>query len=213
MGTLVAASHGLEAAVLYQYFAWNIHKFGKWTGTMDMLLGTFPYMSEKSLRLTLHKMLGRVKGYPRLISRISEGQQFIYRITKPIRGGSFHALDPKMAMAYGMLAAIVYDNVVYWISMEGGECQPTIYSSPAAWQKSHDYAPLISVKRAFKTLLDHGELVLVGRRNGRTPVYTIPLGEGKLDRWTHLHIRPGVGMPSDESLQKQMCCGVADGDL
>jgi hypothetical protein len=187
--TEVAETHGIAAAVVYQYFTWHCRKFGQWTGTMDQLLKVFPYLSRKELRLVLHKLLGERAGYATLLHRHAVASQFSYTLTVRVRGQKLHALDPKMAQAHGLLAAVVYDNVVFWIarSEAEGESEPVHYASPRAWRENHPYAALRSVARAFQSLQQAGELVIAARRENRMPVWTLPLGLGKLDRWHRLH--------------------------
>lgn len=185
----VAATHGITAAAVYRYIQWHCQRAGKWVGSMDALLKTFPYLSRKELRLVLSKLLGLRRGYKRLLRRAPTGFHYAYVLAgNPGTEGKMHSFDPQMAKLYGALAAVIYDNVVYWISEEefnGNE--PEHYASPRVWQEQHPYASLRSVERAFNELQMAGELVMKGYRAGRIPVWTIPLGVGKLDRWCSLH--------------------------
>ena len=192
--TEVARTHGLGAATVYGYLAWHCRNHGKWTGTKPKLLETHPYISPKELRLALARLLGKAEGYPKLLSRIQDGIHFIYALTQRVRGGKFYAFDPKMAAAYGILPAAIYDNLVYWIAEDdaNGALEPTHYLGPAEALTLHSYAPLRSIERAFKTLREAGEIMVIGRHEGRIPKWTIPLGEGKLDRWQELHRRSKI---------------------
>jgi len=185
----VAATHGLLAAAVYQYLTWHCRKFGQWTGTKARLLNVFPYLSIEELRAVLPKLLGKVKGYAPLINRFQDGAIYTYILANRIRGG-LHAFDPKIAATHGILAAVIHDNVLFWIAEDeaAGEDEPIHYISAVEWRKLHPYAPLRSIERAFQMLQRTGELVIAGRK-GRVPVWTITLGEGRLDRWRKLHQR------------------------
>lgn len=197
LNTEVAATHGLAASAIYQYIAWHCRNFGKWNGTKTKLLDIFPYVSPKELRLVLAKLLGK-EGCAKLLVRKQIGDAFNYTLTVRVRGSRLHAFDPRMAQTYGILPALIYDNIVYWITVRdsGGEDTPSAYVSTKKCHELHSYAPLRSVERAFQVLREAGELIMAGRM-GKTPVWTIPLGEGKLNRWKALH-RPA---PVKEALE------------
>ena len=185
---IVARSHGINAATVYNYLAWCCKKMGRWSGTMDTLLEMYPHLSEKELRTGLHRLLGH-DGYKRLVRRERESDLYTYMLIERVKPVKTHSFDPKMAKMYGVLAAVIYDNLVYWIAEDSnsGAQEPQHYISPASCHKIHPYATLISVKRAFRTLRDAGELLCIGRAQKRIPIWSIPLGQGRLDRWYSLH--------------------------
>lgn len=184
---VVAESHGTSSAAVYQYLAWHCRKFGQWVGRMESLLETSPYLSRKALRGALHRLLGN--GCPKLMTRRPEGgDRYHYALTRRVRGGKFHAFDPRMASKYGILTAVIYDNVLYWINEAAitGEDEPSHYTTPAEALKLYPYAALRSVERAFQVLRDEGELLVAGNKD-RFTAWTIPSDTGKLKRWRDLH--------------------------
>ena len=183
---IIARSHGINAATVYNYLAWCCKQMGRWSGTMDTLLTMYPHLSEEKLRTGIHRLLGR-DGC--LVKREREVNSYTYTLTDRVKPIKAHSFDPRMAKTYGVLAAAIYDNLVYWIAEDSanGAQEPQHYISPFSCQKIHPYATLISVKRAFHTLRDAGEILCIGRKPGRIPIWSIPLGQGRLDRWYSLH--------------------------
>lgn len=184
---VVAESHGLNSAAVYQYLAWHCRNYGKWVGRMDSLLKTAPYLSRKELRRALHRLLGH--GCPKLLNRRPEGgDRYFYSLTRRIRGNKLHAFDPRMAANYGILPAVIYDNMVYWINEAAitGDDDPSHYTTPSEAHKLYPYAPLRSIERAFQVLRDEGELIAAGKKD-RFTAWTIPTETGKLKRWRDLH--------------------------
>lgn len=194
----VAQTHGLAAALVYQYLAWNCRNFGKWTGTKERLLEIFPYLTAQKLRLVLRRLLGTEEGCAALMSRQAETT---YLLVNRVRGGGHHGLDPKMAEAHGLLPAVLYDNVAFWIIKKDteGDQDPCFYTTPAEWLAIHPYSSLRSVERAFEVLRLAGELVPAGRL-GRMPGWSLPLGTGCLDRWKQLHSKVKLVNKSNKSV-------------
>jgi hypothetical protein len=184
---VVAKAYGLNSAAVYQYLAWHCRKYGQWVGRMDSLLQTAPYLSRYELRRALSRLLGH--GCPKILNRKPEGgDRYHYAMIQRIRCRKFHAFDPRMATKYGILPAVIYDNVLYWINEAAntGEDEPSHYTTPAQSQKLYPYAAFRSIERAFQVLRDEGELIAVGKKD-RFTAWSIPLGVGKLDRWRDLH--------------------------
>lgn len=184
---VVAKTYGLNSAAVYQYLAWHTRKYGQWVGRMESLLQTAPYLSRKELRGALHRLMG--EGCPKILKRRLEGgDRYHYVVLRRIRGNKLHVFDPRMASKYGILTAVVYDNVLYWINEAAitGEDEPSHYTTPAEAHKLYPYAAFRSIERAFQVLRDEGELIAVGKKD-RFTAWSIPTDMGKLKRWRDLH--------------------------
>lgn len=190
----VARIYGVNAAVVYQHIRWVCVRRGRYQVTKDQLLKIFPYLGRDQLVSALSRLLNARKHCePALLQRIDEKINPTYSLRGPASTSAqkLHSFDPEMAQAVGLPAAVIYDDLLRWIvkndETSEEDLEPSHYESPAQWARSHAYIPSHTVKRAFHTLKLAGEIKLCGRVNGRTPVWTIPLGMGKMDRWKQLH--------------------------
>ena len=191
----MAETHGITAAIVYQCLYWHCtHPADKpkgcYRGTTPELASRMPYLSYKEVRLALTKLTSRIGKQGRFILKAEDGIERVYTICREPERSKIHSFDPKVAERVGVLPAIVYDNVMYWLSESDsrGDLDLKHCVSPHDWCKIHAYAPLCSVERAFSHLEKTGELLKTGERStARAPYWSVTLGEGRLDRWYAIH--------------------------
>lgn len=188
----LARIYGVEAAVIYQHIRWVCSRRGSYQVTKAQLMEIFPYLSRKQIISALSRLLNSRKSFEAaLLVRVDQHTTPTYVLRTKPHAPKLHSFDPEVASAMGLPAAIIYDDMLRWIvkNDEGceGDREPTHYESPTQWSVSHSYLPLRTVQRAFKTLRDHGYLISRDRTKARIPIWTIPLGQGRMDRWKELH--------------------------
>jgi hypothetical protein len=194
---LVARTYGLEAAVVYQYIRWVCGRRGQFSVTRKTLLERFPYIGRKSLINALALLLNPRRSFaPALLVRTSKNTNPTYMLTPSARTEKYfkrkdklHSFDPKMALKYGIPAAIVHDDICRWIShnedIDGEEVPSEHFETPAQWASTHPYLPLRTVERAFTVLRRAEELIFTGYVRGRRPSWLIP--HETLKRYRKLH--------------------------
>jgi hypothetical protein len=199
---------GVAAATVFQYIRWWCLHHGQCTDTYDRMLEVFPYLSRKRLQLIIFKLTEDKEFEPLLIrKRVPGKNQFKYLLVDAkIKLKKPHSFDPQFALKYDVNMAVIYDDLVKWIAKNdetGDGEQPTHYESPAQWVRAHRYMPLRTVERCFAKLAKAGEIIEIGRTSPENaPIWTIPLGKGKLDRWYALH------RPSKQKHQKEAITAV-----
>jgi hypothetical protein len=188
----LARIYGLEAAVIYQHIRWVCARRGSYQVTKSQLMKIFPYLSRKQIISALGSLLNSRKSFEApLLERSSQNTLPTYRLRCQTRAKKLHSFDPEIAGLFGLPAAIIYDDLLRWIVKNDDDLEmdeePTHYESPAQWAVSHTYISFRTIKRAFQQLRETGYLVLRGRTEARIPRWTIPLGQGRMDRWKELH--------------------------
>jgi hypothetical protein len=188
----IAQIYGLEAAVVYQHIKWVCIRQHKYQIKKNRLMEIFPYLGRDQLVAALAALLDlRKKFAPALLERVDEKRNPTYRLRVSTKSKKLHSFDPKMAIKYGIAAAVIYDDILRWIVINDEKIstdeQPSHYESPAQWVKIHHYVPLRTVERAFNLLKSAKELRLLSRMENRVPLWTIRLGRGKMNRWKALH--------------------------
>jgi hypothetical protein len=183
---------GVPAAAVFHYMRWWCLRHGKYTGTYDDLLKVFPYLTCKQLQLIISKLTDESEYEPLLIRKWMRAQnRYAFLLANPkMKLKKFHTFDPEVAVRLKSVpCAVILDDLTRWVAMNDCDGElPEHYESPAQWARAHPCMPLRTVERCFAKLAGAGEIILVGRRGtANTPVWTIPLGEGKLDRWWKLH--------------------------
>jgi len=184
----------VRAATVYQYIRWWCLHHHQYSGSYDDLLRIFPYLSRRQLQLIVRELTDDSEYEPLLIRkwmRHQNGYAFILADPK-MKLKKLYAFDPEVAVRLGSVAcAVILDDMTRWIAMndaDGDGGQPCHYESPAQWARAHDYLPLRTVERCFAKLAKAREIILIGRHGkNNVPIWTIPLGEGRLDRWWELH--------------------------
>ncbi len=188
----IARMYGLEAAIIYQHIKWVCSRRNCYQVTKAQLMKVFPYLSRKQIISALSRLLNTRKSFEAaLLVRADDHTNPCYFLrTKTSKSTKTHSFDPEIAQKHGLAAAIVYDDIMRWLvkndETNEGDTEPTHYESAAQWAKTHAYLPLRTVQRAFKTLKDAGLLLLRDHTQSRTPMWTVPLGRGLMDRWKAL---------------------------
>jgi hypothetical protein len=191
----VAATHGINAAVVYQCIRWHClepkNKSRSWKVSHADLITYLPYLTKMMLRTALSKLTRRHHVTGRLLLAAEDGADRVYSLGREAEKAAAHSFDTEMAIKHGILPAVIYDNMVYWIAESvdiADDLIPCVATSPTAWSKLHPYAPLRTVNRAFAILETSREIGRIVRKTkNRAPYWAIPLGAGKLDRWYYLH--------------------------
>lgn len=200
----VAEHYGLTEAVIYQYVAWLIATQKSASPGLNKLQNILPYLGRDQVWRALEKLSVDDGGSPELLRRKRSGNRFVYRLGFPPEKKTPHSFDPEMAKKYGLPAAVLYDDFARWIigndiderHLNGDT--PYHYETARRWASVHPYIPLRTVERCLRKLQDAGELIhafdpLAGgqyyhvKDGVRSPVWTIPFGIGKVDRWNDLH--------------------------
>jgi hypothetical protein len=188
----IARMYGLEAAIIYQHIKWVCSRRNCYQVTKAQLMKVFPYLSRKQIISALSKLLNSRKSFEAaLLVRADDHTSPCYFLrTKTSKSTKTHSFDPEIAEKHGLAAAIVYDDIMRWLvkNDDSNQCdvEPTHYESASQWAKTHPYFPLRTVQRAFLTLREAGLLLMRDHAGCRTPLWTVPLGQGLMDRWKAL---------------------------
>jgi len=225
----IAERYGLVESVIYAYMEVSIWRLkGRASPKMDKLREIYPYLGSDQIRRALEnlsteneeELYEEGKGWPALLKRRMVGNQYVYRLGFQPSTKVPHGFDPAMAIKYGVAAAVLYDDFARWIIANDVDERhvngdtPYHYETARQWASVHPYIPLRTVERCLRTLQDADEIVhvfdpftgilLYCIKDGvRSPVWTIPFGVGKVDRWNQLHrakeIAPKTNTPTNKN--------------
>ena len=216
----VAEVYGVNAAIVFEYIRYRcLRSHNGWVElSLDNLRENYMYLSKKQVRLTLTKLIGRKGLLTR--SKAPQGQPDSYRLRAGKKSsGRLHGFDTLVAEQHGVVAAIIYWNLSYWIKenwfrtaheilrkldptyyrgrvSEVGEAvfQKTRWAARCAttvdeWLERHPYISRWSAFEGFSRLLAAG---LLQRRHkpDREPVWFLPAKT--LDRFVSNVLSNGV---------------------
>jgi hypothetical protein len=204
----VAAVYGINAAIIFQHIAYLSQESpSKWVDlSLQELTGKYPYMGRKAIWLALRKLVFPGRRAPALVARKGRemGVGFLYR---PIPDDGFcdipHKFSVDLASNIGLVPAIIYRNVSYWVRKNWLNRAEIVYSrldparfdyhEPAmqefaltnsrraavcfntvdAWVKQRSYIARRTAFLGFDTLLDEG-LLTHSTGPHRIPVWSLP---------------------------------------
>ena len=219
----IAQNFGINAAIIFQYISFRSRhspapdKFVRLT--LPDFQMQYPYMGSWEIRLALDKLtlpasrpssISPGKISPAIVHRRLESDGYSYApICHDIMGTTKHRFDRVLAAKIGVLPAIIYDNVSYWIKFNWDVAFNEVYQKidPAdfndddfkvrqfaaeytkpkaahhgkvrAWAAEHPYVTLRSAERGFQQLVQIG-LLKVTHTTRKIPVWELA-PEGELD--------------------------------
>lgn len=202
--TQVAGVYGVVPAIIFQYICWRSGNSPvRWIQfTVDELCKQYPYLTPKQVRLALHALVNSGSRTPALVLRKRVcGRSFMYApVCKDSKADQWHYFDIRIAERLGLVPAIIYQNISWWIKknwqehadeyyryldpvnfaddwdqMQGHAYQHTRRAAAhhcyvRAWASDHPYIPQRSIERGFSCLLTSKMLVRTYARN-RLPVW------------------------------------------
>ena len=198
----VARHFGIHSAVVYQYLSYVAER-NNWSYSISLrhLADKYPYMTHTTVNLAISKLLKGTKKHPALLKRDFDTHSGAgrYLVDKDqayeAKAASQHRFSAEIAVEHGVVAALVYHNIGYWIrqnwraaadayaeglklSQYGSDYDLMTYDAmlktqhkachytiPRFWQQEHLYTNLRTVARAFSELVSKGLLV---KREGRS---------------------------------------------
>lgn len=204
----VAAVYGINAAILFQHICYLSQESpNRWVDlSLEELCQKYRYMGRDQLWRALHALLVPQGRKPQLVVRKGRemGTGFLYR---PIPNDGFcdlpHKFSVDLALKIGVVPAIIYRNISYWVRKNWLNRAEVVYSrldpvgfkyhEPAmqefaltnsrkaaacfttvdAWVKQRSYVKLRTAFESFNTLLEEG---LLTRTTGphRIPIWSLP---------------------------------------
>lgn len=202
--TQVAGVYGIIPAIIFQYVCWRSSNSPvRWIQfTVDELCKQYPYLTPKQVRLALHALVNSGSRTPALVLRKRVcGRSFMYApACKDSKADQWHYFDIRLAERLGLVPAIIFQNIGWWIKKNWQEHADEYYRylDPAkfdddwdqmqghaylhtrraaahhcyvrVWAGEHAYIPQRSIERGFSCLLAAGLLVCSYSRN-RLPVW------------------------------------------
>jgi hypothetical protein len=199
----MARVHGLNAAIVYQHVEWlskRCHGFVK--RTVNQIAENYSYLTFEQVRLALKALK---KGGPLVRKRAKYGGATTYELNPDYALGEGKRIKFLVSVAarHGVVAALVYDNLEYWIRdnwerkaqdlLDEFDIGPWLgreelvlqeigsHSRYAArckqpvkgWADLHPYVCLRTAERAFARLENKG--MLKKRRSpDRIPIWSLP---------------------------------------
>jgi hypothetical protein len=190
----MAKLYGLDSALVFAYLNWRIENIGNPTITLDELLKHYPYMGKWRLRAALYRLLSGYKdelpvfirsqqrGMLHYTYRLASKHNADFNLPDDVSHGARYRFDVDMAIAHGVVPAIIHHNLCHWIvenwkkqdSLEEASKNASHYITARKWADRHHYLPTRVVQRGFKTLVEAKEIIIIGRKGGRLPIWTIP---------------------------------------
>ena len=204
---IVATCYGVPAALVYNYIAFRVkYQLNEFIViTLPEFYARYPYMGEKQVRLALETLTRPGKRAPALINRQYDGGCYSYALTanvvlKPKEG---HKFDPVLATKLGIIPAVIYENVSYWVKrnwdiaydkavtnidpanfdFDQRKLDAFVYTATRTkayhtgsivdWMKLHTYTSFATAKRGFALLLKK-KLLMVTHGRRLKPVWELP---------------------------------------
>jgi hypothetical protein len=118
----IATVYGIPSALVYQYINFRSReqrRCGKsaWVDfTIDELCKQYPYFGRKQVWSALQNLIHPGKKTPQLILRKNVANIFTYAPVAEDDSLALHFFDVKVAVKFGVVPAIIYQNVGYWIT-------------------------------------------------------------------------------------------------
>lgn len=201
-----ATVYSIPAALIFGYISFRSRQTtGRWVAiTLEALCKQYPYLGEWQVRLALKQLVSAGKKTPALIFRKQvRGDYFYMPAVEDDPGAQLHTFDVRVAIEVGVLPAIIYHNVSYWIKKNWMEhaaeaikfLKPESYdfdeqrmqriayrytrksagysATLEDWLGRHTYATKRSTERGFQCLQEKG-LLFKTHQNRRKPVWHLP---------------------------------------
>jgi len=202
----VATSYGVPAALVFNYIAFRV-KYQKdefITITLPEFYAQYPYMGKWEVRAALKALTRPGRKAPALVNRQLDNGCYSYAINamvfNPDKG---HKFDPDLAVKLGIIPAVIYQNISYWIKRNWDiaheKVAPTldpadfdfdqrkfdsfVYTitrtkayhtgSISDWMELHPYTSFATAKRGFALLLKKKMLTVTHGRRLK-PVWELP---------------------------------------
>ena len=206
----IAEQYGVNAAILYQYLSYRAEQMQTRSFRVSLreLASKYTYLSVDQIRKALDTLRTGTREHRSLLARAIDEDTQVCRYTVAKLGelgvepGSLHRFSIEIAERYGVIPAVVYNNVEYWVMTNWKNGAEEVlnkldvesyngdtgamnydsymesrhaawhYISPKCWLKEHKYAALRSVERAFALLVKDGWLVK-WTNPSRIPAWTV----------------------------------------
>ena len=225
--TAIAKAYGVNAAILFH----GVEHYSRYTpdhfvrATLAELKARHPYLGPKKIRNALRRLTHPRKRNPVLLHRNADDGSFSYSPNcDPEKEPKLHWFDTKLACEVGVVAAIIYQNISFWIKRNWEQTREEVerkidpksfnFDAVAAdrytyaesrkaamhhgrvdkWAEEHPYIALRTVQRGFETLKNAG-LLKVRYVKRKTPVWSLP--EETLSEYRHVqhnNLRKALGL-------------------
>lgn len=121
----VACVYGIVSAIIYQHICWrSVNSPVRWvTFTLKELAAQYPYLTPDEVRMGLNRLVFPHGKHPALVMRKGKrGKSFLYSpvVDNPVvmKRSKF---DVKLATRLGLVPAIIFYNIGYWIKRNWDE--------------------------------------------------------------------------------------------
>ena len=204
--TEIAALYGINAALVYGHIQWRCDHAKKRFVTVSLkhLCTRYSYLGRKQVWNALHVLAHPGRKLPALLDRQREPGGFSYSPRCDENKNAIkHSFDKNIAEQVGVVPAIIYANLHYWIKTNWDlsieevlkKIKPADFdddwqkidlyafsqTTPAAirwnriddWIEKHPYIAARTAERGFKTLVDKN-LLKVSYVEGKLPVWSLP---------------------------------------
>ena len=203
----LAANYGIPAALIYNYIEYRCRHIPSHFVPLTLrdLCAQYPYLGRKQVRLALQRLTHPGRKRTALLDRTydaADGYSYSPR-------GSYvldefpHTFDTALAAEIGIIPAIIYSNVSYWIKQNwqqgadevSHELDPADFdfdlirmeifayaqAKPRArhhgtirkWAELHPYVPLRTAERGFARLIERG-MLRVAHVSRKKSVWRLP---------------------------------------
>lgn len=203
----IANVYGIIPALIYQYLNYRSSRTpGRFVDvTLQELCLQYPYLGQWQVWAALQKLINAGKRTSPLLLRQQMGGVYKYAPVAEDNSdlGSLHTFDASVAAKVGVVEAIIFHNVSYWIkrnwqrqaeevyqyldpgafddsdyAMQRFAYQKTRlaaahYTTITEWIKTHAYVPLRTAKRGFSRL-QTAKMLLSGRTRRNKPTWYLP---------------------------------------
>jgi hypothetical protein len=201
----IAERYGVNEALLFRHFCFcaRLNPEGWFSKSVSELASEYPYLGRYEVWSAVKRLCSGTRKHPVLARRSTVGQRFVYRPYDEDDTGRYHTFSVELAVQLGVLPAVVYSNIRYWIGarwkdaveeqaekLEPGNydfnsdllnddafdltrSQIKLTTTMENWADRHRYAPVRSVRRAFAVLVEH-ELIRKELNGRNQPVWRLP---------------------------------------
>lgn len=201
----VAEIYGIPAALIYQYIQYRSERMTtRWVDlTLEHVCKQYPYFGRNQVWAAMQKLIHSGKKTPSLVLRKQVGGAYLYAPIAKNNCTSLHTFDVRIAMKAGVVAAVIYHNIGFWIKRNWMQKAETLYEhlnpaefddcdtmmqrfayqhtrkaaahhgTVAEWVKHHAYIPQRSAERGFSCLLKLG-LLKAAPTSRRKPLWYLP---------------------------------------
>jgi len=130
----IATVYGIPSALVYQYINFRSReqrRCGKsaWVDlTIDELCKQYPYFGRWQVWAALQNLIHPGKKTPPLILRKNIASIFTYAPVAEDNSLALHIFDVRVAVKFGVVPAIIYQNVSYWITKNWKDKSELLYA-------------------------------------------------------------------------------------